>query len=70
LLLFAGLSRGFSHTMQNATNYLKCFEYLNPVNSCNSRPARVQNPVKPRQTPSGAGRIYCLNNKLGDWTIC
>ena len=27
LILFAGLSRGFSHMMQNATNYLKCFEY-------------------------------------------
>jgi len=67
LLLFAGLSRGFSHTMQNATNYLKCFEYPYPVNSCNSRLVRVQNPVKPRQTPSnpvsGGGEFWGIRTE-------
>lgn len=71
LLLFAGLSRGFSHTMQNATNYLKCFEYLNPANGCNYRLAGVQNPVvtpsSPRQTPSnpvsGGGEFWGIKTE-------
>lgn len=66
LLLFAGLSRGFSHTMQNATNYLKCFEYLNPADGCNYRLVRVMDPVatpsNPVATPSnpvsGGGEFW------------
>ena len=64
LLLFAGLSRGFSHTMQNATNYLKCFEYLNPANGCNSRLVRVQNPVATPSNPvSGGGEFWGIRTE-------
>jgi hypothetical protein len=54
--------------MQNATNYLKCFEYLNPANGCNFRLVRVQNPVatpsQPRRNPvSGGGEFWGIRTE-------